>query len=128
MEKQLKVVSVINDYKVAINAGSDQGIKVGQKFLIYSLSNQEIIDPDTNESLGFLEIVKGTGKAIHVQEKMCTIESSEYKALPKTIRRKYPKSLGYTMLPDSYEEESESERAQLPFEDPVIGDLAKRVN
>lgn len=128
MEKQLKVVSVLNDYKVAINAGSNQGIKIGQKFLIYSLSDQEIIDPDTKDSLGFLEIVKGTGKVIHVQEKMCTIESSEYKVLPKTIRRKYPKSLGFAMFPTSIEEESESEREQLPFDDPVIGDLAKRVN
>lgn len=128
MGKQLKVVSVINDFKVAINAGFKQGIKVGQKFLLYSLSDQEIIDPDTKESLGFLEIVKGTGTVIHVQEKMCTIESCDYKALPKTIRRKYPKSLGYSMLPDSYEEESESERAQLPFDGPVVGDLVKRVN
>lgn len=125
MEKQLKVVSVIDDYKVALNAGSDQGIKVGQRYMIYTLSTEEIIDPDTKESLGFLEIVKGTGKVTNVQDKLCTIESTEYKILPKTIKRK---SERYSFYPDMYEEEVEPEREQLPFEDPAIGDLAKRVN
>ena len=88
MEKKLKVVSLIDKYKVVINAGSNQGVKIGQRYLLYTLSNEDITDPDTNESLGFLEIVKGTGKVIHVQEKMCTIESDNYKVLPKTIKRK----------------------------------------
>lgn len=125
MEKQLKVVSVIDDYKVALNAGSDQGIKVGQRYMIYTLSTEEIIDPDTKESLGFLEIVKGTGEVTNVQDKLCTIESTGYRNLPKTIKRK---SERFSFCPDTYEEEIEPEREQLPFNDPAIGDFAKRVN
>lgn len=125
MEKKLKVVSLIDKYKVVINAGSNQGVKIGQRYLLYTLSNEDITDPDTNESLGFLEIVKGTGKVIHVQEKMCTIESDNYKVLPKTIKRKNAR---YSLFSEPYEEEIESEREQLPFDNPALGDLVKRVN
>ena len=124
MEKQLKVASVLDDYKLVLNAGSNSNIKVGQRYLIYSLGDEEIIDPDTNESLGFLEIVKGTGKVTHVQDKMCTVESDEYKILPKTTRKRK----SYSIFSDSIVEETEPEREQLPFSDPVIGDFAKRVN
>lgn len=125
MEKQLKVASVIDNYKVALNAGSNQGIKLGQRYMIYTLSNEEIIDPDTHESLGFLEIVKGTGKVIHVQEKLCTISSIEYKNLSKTIKRKSDR---YSFFSDTYEEELQPEREQLPFDHPKVGDFVKRVN
>ena len=68
MSKIFKVVKILDDYKLAINAGAKDQISLGQKFLIYSLSDEEIIDPDTNQSLGYLEIVKGTGIVTHVQE------------------------------------------------------------
>ena len=123
MKHQFKIVSLINECKVVMNAGENQGIKLGQRYLIYALSSQEIFDPDTHESLGFLEIVKGTGKVIHVQEKMCTLESDTYKISSRKITRKSPISI-YS----PYEQEVESEREQLPFEQPEIGDLAKRVN
>ena len=35
----------------------------------------EIFDPDTKKPLGKLEIVKGTGRVVHVQPKMCTIRT-----------------------------------------------------
>ena len=120
---QYKVVTVMNnDYKVVINAGGNQGIKTGQRFLIYSLSEHEIIDPDTNESLGYLEIVKGTGKVIHVQEKMCTIESDVYEtSQPTKIIRKGP------MLGLGITEERTTTRDHMPFSDPAIGDFAKQI-
>lgn len=124
MEKQLKVASILDDYKVVLNAGFNSSIKVGQRYLVYALSDEEIIDPDTNESLGFLEIVKGTGKVTHVQEKMCTLESDEYKPLPKTTRTRK----SYAFFSDSIVEETKPEPEQVPFSSPVIGDLAKRVN
>ncbi|MFV0606645.1 MAG: hypothetical protein ACK5NK_12465, partial [Niabella sp.] len=64
-----KVAEIISDEQLIINAGTNQGIRKGYKFLIYSLG-EEIFDPDTNESLGQLETSKGVGEVIHVQEKM----------------------------------------------------------
>lgn len=124
MNKQLKVADVTNEYKVVINAGSDLGIQEGQRYLLYALSSEEILDPDTHESLGYLEIVKGTGKVIHVQERMSTIESDSYRTSSKTVSRKNPfmGAFGSTV------EEIESDKKHVPFENPEVGDLLKRIN
>jgi hypothetical protein len=120
---QYKVVQILNDdYKIVINAGDNKGIKKGQRFLVYALSDHEIFDPDTQKSLGFLEIVKGTGKVIHVQEKMATIESDVYEtSQPTKIIRKNP-MYGF----GSTEEETVS-REHIAFDNPRIGDFVKQI-
>ena len=80
MSKQIKIVHVSDDNcDVSLNVGSINGVQEGDKFLVYSLSDHEIVDPDTGESLGYLEFVKGTGEVVHVQDKMCTITSVTYR-------------------------------------------------
>lgn len=69
------VVKIIDNYKLVINKGARDKIKLGQRFLIYHLEKEPIVDPITKESLGKLEIVRGTGKVIYIQEKMSIIES-----------------------------------------------------
>lgn len=123
MKTTIKVVNVIDDYKLVLNIGSNDGAKEGQKYLIYEVGTEEIFDPDTNESLGFLELVKGTGIITHVQPKMSTIESCIYdKSSSKTVRRN-----PISVLSD-YVETVDSNQTQRPFENPRINDLAKRVN
>ena len=58
MKTTIKVVNVIDDYKLVLNIGSDDGATEGQKYLIYEVSNEEIFDPATKESLNLL---KGLG-------------------------------------------------------------------
>lgn len=123
--KQAKVVYIQDDYKISLNIGSDDGVKEGQRYLVYELSNEEIIDPDTKKSLGFLELVKGTGTVIHVQDKMCTIESDkyDYQNTKRTIVKSNP-FLGAFSTPT---EQIESEKVKKPFENIDTGDLAKRI-
>ena len=116
MKTTIKVVNVIDDYKLVLNIGSDDGAKEGQKYLIYEVGTEEIFDPDTKESLGFLELVKGTGIITHVQPKIYDKSSS------KTVRRN-----PISVLSD-YVETVDSNQTQRPFENPRINDLAKRVN
>ena len=116
------VARIINPYRVVINRGIEQDIKLGQRFLVYSLSNEEILDPITNESLGYLEIVKGTGKVIHVQEKMSIIESDKIETSNRTITKKG--SL-YSFLGDAVEEIASPQ--QVPFDSVQVGDKAKPV-
>lgn len=130
--KTIKVIHVSDDYcSVSLNAGTREGISLGDKFLVYAVSDHEIIDPDTNESLGFLEFVKGTGKVIHVQEKLCTIESNTFKkpTPKKTIRtEKHNNSILSIYGPATTEETILSgEPEQIPFDCPQIGDLAKQI-
>lgn len=83
------VVHSIDDYNVVINRGLDQGVKVGDTYLIYAIG-PELIDPETDESLGALEVVRGRAVVRHVQEKVATLETIEFDETPgrrKIIRR-----------------------------------------
>lgn len=121
-----KIATILNGYKVVINAGTENGVCMGQRYLIYALSDDEILDPDTGKSLGYLEIVKGTGIVTHVQNKMATLESDTY----KNFSKKYRKPTNAILKPyfPSPSEEIETERRQMPFDNPDIGDLVKQVN
>jgi hypothetical protein len=73
----LSVAFVLDGERVVINHGHDVGIKMGQTFLIYELSKQEIVDPATGESLGLLEIPKGMGRVVNVQDHMATLAADD---------------------------------------------------
>lgn len=124
MNKNIKIVKIIDDYKLVINAGYEDGICENQKYLVYEVSDEEIFDPDTKKSLGFLELVKGTGKVTHVQEKMSTIESCVYEnSSTKTIRKNpWMGAIG------DYVETTDSKKTQCPFKDVKLNDFAKQVN
>ncbi|MBO0348455.1 hypothetical protein J0895_04915 [Phormidium pseudopriestleyi FRX01] len=109
-----RVAQVINPAQLVINRGSLHDVKVGQRMLIYRRGDQEIKDPESGESLGYLERVKGTGQVIHVQEKICTVESDK-KKYPRRIKS----VLGLT--------EDIIEGEALPFEHPEVGDLVKPI-
>lgn len=131
----IKVAKVIDRYTVVINRGEKHGIKVGQRFLIYSIGD-EILDPDTNESLGNLEIVKGTGRVIHSQEKIATIASDMKSSPSRTVRRvKESDPLGIRGASRAFraisgatqEIEEQLPPEKIPFEDPTVGDIAKPI-
>jgi len=119
-----KVVKIINDSRIVINRGEEHGIRKGMKTLIYNLSDEEIKDLDTGESLGYLEIVKGTGVVIHTQPTMSTIESDKTINKTKTIVNKsifrpspfYPEPEIVESLPE-----------MVPFENPELGDMVKPI-
>lgn len=71
------VASLLNASRLVINKGAQDGVKFGQRFTVYALSAQDIVDPETHESLGRLEIIKGVGKVVHIQEKMSIVEAIE---------------------------------------------------
>lgn len=116
------VVSIIDIYKVVINRGAKNGIKEGQRFLLYKLGEKEIKDI-TGESLGYLEMPKGTGRVISVQERISIIESDRMEQSEKTIVRK-TRSL---FAPESEETTIPSTNRMKPFDAPVIGDKAKPI-
>ncbi|MEG3436195.1 hypothetical protein V0288_03610 [Pannus brasiliensis CCIBt3594] len=72
-----QVVKVIDDYRLVINRGESNGIAEGQRMLVYNTSEEEITDPQTGESLGYLELVRGTGTITFVQEKISILQSDK---------------------------------------------------
>lgn len=81
-----KVISKIDDFRFVINRGSDHQIKVGSTYLIFRLGGM-MVDPDTLENLGLLEIVIGRAKVVHVQAKVSTLESIELEIVPGSIKK-----------------------------------------
>lgn len=125
-KKPATVIHILEgEERIVINRGSKDEIKKGDRFLIYSVG-KELYDPETRLPLGKLEIVKGTGKVVHVQEKMATIESDTLMAPSKTITKRkgaYP-----YITSTSFEEEIiDGNREVAPFENPDIGDKAKQI-
>ena len=132
MKKNIYITKIINNYKLVLNIKKEDGVKVGDRFLIYDLSKEDILDPINLKPLGKLEIVKGKGKVTHVQQHMCTIETLNTKEkTKKTVRDN--NSLGFAILnysfstPSTTKTEEEVEIIPIPFENPKVGDLAKEI-
>ncbi len=119
-----KVAKVISEDEVIINKGTNHDVKSGQTFLIYSIG-EEIKDPDSGEILEALEIVRGTGKITHVQEKIAYLKSN-MKAPTSTIRKKSP-SYGLASMLGMGEEIETPPPETLPYNEPEVGDLVRRV-
>ncbi len=68
-----KVAQILDEFTLIINVGRAQGAREGMEFVVFS-PGEEVADPDTGESLGQWEIVKGRVVATHVQDKLsiCT--------------------------------------------------------
>lgn len=118
------VASVLDNHRVVINRGSEDGIRSRQRFLVYELGD-EIKDPATDLSLGRLEIPKGTGRVVHLQEHMATVKSDQTE--PDTRKRLVKRSSVWSIAP-SEEEEVIPSNKRLPFTDPLVGDFVKPVS
>ncbi len=121
--KQYRVVEILTGTRLVLNCGKNVGIKEANEFLVYGLSNP-IIDPETGEELGQAEIIRGRGKVIHVQDKLCTIESCLYdEGTSRIIKRVQPLNI----FSGSTEEEVTGQRRMKKFEDVQIGDYARLI-
>lgn len=117
-----RVALVLDDFTLVITKGADAGLKLGQRVQVYAVG-MEIRDPETRESLGMVEIVRGTGRIRHLQEKIATVTSDMREAPTRRIHER--PSLIATYL-DPKIEEIEPGR-QLPFESPAAGDFVRFV-
>jgi len=124
MSKKIKVIKVIDNYTLVINSGSDDGVTDQYEFLVYSL-DEELFDPDTNESLGALENVKGIAIPIHIQNKMTTIKSNQYLY---SENKKIIKRSGGLTFGGNEEIIEPKERRMQPFSNPEINDFVKIID
>lgn len=118
--KTKRVAEIINPFKLILNCGSEDGIQTGDKFIVFGLT-KPITDPETKEILEAAEIIRGRGIVIHLQKKICTIESYEKEEIQnKVVRRIQPFNVfsGTT-------EEITGEQRNKSFENPEIGDYAR---
>lgn len=75
MSDKYRVVKIIDDTSLIINAGTDNNVEIGDVMEIHGKS-ETIFDPETKEDLGKIDIVKDSLKVTKVYEKMCVCETS----------------------------------------------------
>ena len=123
--KEIRVAQVLSGTQLVLNVGSNNGIKDNSNFLIYSIGEEDIIDPVTGKSLGKLEYVKGKGHVIHLQEKICTIETLK-KPNERRIVRKNNSAWNLGIGGEETEEIIPSNELE-KFHDVKAGDYAKLI-
>lgn len=101
-----------------INKGSQHGVQMFHTFLIIEVGD-EIFDPETDESLGRLEIVKGEVKPQHIQEKMTTLVSNEHTKTPDRKETKYSRS----SISDPFTNLYRIRNREIPIETVITGEL-----
>jgi hypothetical protein len=125
--------------EIVINRGSRQGVKPGDRFLVFGIG-PHITDPDTGEDLGQLELVRGRGEVVHVQEHLATIRTLERRRT-RPAKRIIHQAGRQTMsdLIDAIRaqamfgsaanviEEELSPENEVPFEAVQLGDFAKPI-
>lgn len=107
-------------FRLLISAGEDDGIRPNARVVVFALG-EEILDPDTGESLGRFEIVKGEGKVEIVQSRMAIIRSERKRK--ETRRKQYNNALA-AISPLSGED-FEDIIVSAPFLSPEIGDFVR---
>lgn len=120
----IKVAHVENAFQVVINAGLLNGVKIGQRFQVFSIG-EEIFDPDSGESLGSLEVIKGTGRVIHVQDKIATLESDMVEPGTKIVRKSTTPF--FRAIGEGWTEEKALPPAPAKFKSPRTGDFVRPI-
>ena len=70
-----KIAKILDEFNIIVNKGRADGVAEGMRFVVYA-EVDEVTDPETGESLGNWELIKGRLAASHVQDKM-TVCSAE---------------------------------------------------
>lgn len=74
----MRIIKILSTKQIIMNAGENENIKVGDRFQILDKEGSSpVIDPETQENLGTLDIIKATVKATIVYPKMTVLESEE---------------------------------------------------
>lgn len=76
MRDVFKIIRIIDDNNVVINAGKDHFLEDGEVLEVF-ITGDEIIDPDTNNSLGTLDIIKAKLEIKNLYEKMALCYNAE---------------------------------------------------
>ena len=70
-----KIIKILDEYNLVINLGA-KNVEVGDKVLVYEKAS-EVIDPDTNEILGTIDLVKAKLRVTEVFEKFSICYTDE---------------------------------------------------
>lgn len=125
MTKEMKIAKIISTKQIVVNAGSNDGLKVGDKLeIIDKFGDEPIVDPDTGESLGTLDLIKGTVIVSKVYPHMAIADSPKVSPLLQAMR---PGLLSSPLYGSSYQEDLNVDPSQITGGLPEAGDQQIRI-
>jgi hypothetical protein len=65
-----KVAQILNVRELVINRGSDAGVIEGMEFAVLNRQGTRIVDPDTEQELGSVEIPKVLVRVVRVEPRL----------------------------------------------------------
>jgi hypothetical protein len=68
---EAKVARVLSLRDLALNKGEGDGVEVGMRFAVLNRNGADIVDPDTGEDLGSVELPKTFVKVVQVMPHAC---------------------------------------------------------
>lgn len=121
----MKIAKIISTKQIVVNAGSNDGLKVGDKLeIIDKFGDEPIVDPDTGESLGTLDLIKGTVIVSKVYPHMAIADSPKVSPLLQAMR---PGLLSSPLYGSSYQEDLNVDPSQITGGLPEAGDQQIRI-
>jgi len=99
--KEFKIVKILDEYNVVINAGINQDLKQGDQFQILDKEGSDVIDPDTQEIIGTLDLIKATVEVAELHEKMCICSSQSSIKMNSPFSTSKVLSAGINSISDS---------------------------
>ncbi|MCD5424112.1 FlgT C-terminal domain-containing protein [Limosilactobacillus fermentum] len=111
MAQEMKIAKIISTKQVIVNAGSNVGLKVGDKLeIIDKFGDDPIVDPDTGENLGTLDLVKGNVIVSKVYPHMAIADSLKVSSFLKAMS---PELLASSLYGGSYQEDLNVDPSQI---------------
>jgi hypothetical protein len=119
-----RVAQLIDDRTLVINRGSQHGVRIGMRFAVLNPRGAEIIDPDSGDTIGSVEIDKVVVKVVRVEELLAVAKT--FRTLTTSI---FPSLALYTggtrretLRSDetTYREELDPKDSYINVGDPVV--------
>ncbi|WP_308888806.1 FlgT C-terminal domain-containing protein [Weissella confusa] len=85
MAYETKVIKILDELRVIIRGGWNDGINKGDQFNIVE-RGEVIIDPETNENLGTLDFVKIRLEVVRVYEEFSVLSNMVTKRIPSATQ------------------------------------------
>ncbi|MBC7496759.1 MAG: hypothetical protein H7243_06310 [Sphingomonadaceae bacterium] len=111
---------IYNQFHLLINVGAENDVRIGARVVVFALG-PNLSDPDTGQTLGHFEIVRGEGKIVSLQSRMSVVASS------RMVTERYTKALAPIVAAVGYPPEQGTREVPAPFRNPAIGDLVRFV-
>lgn len=78
-----KIAKIVDETTFLLNVGAQDGVRNGMRFVVFD-EGDEVSDPDTGESLGVWEIVKGELIVTNAQERLSMAQTPIKQKAEKT--------------------------------------------